>query len=174
MKDFMGEVIDLLISNNKQEVINVYNKYCKEILTLTDITPYCSKKTITTSVVNPSRTNEQKVLDALHGQQVSMGDKIYLYYAEETREETYVKYRTDRKTKEKIEVGTATRIVTEFPLRLREEWNVNAPDHSVDKLLKRLYDTLIIFKNVINIDEVPKYYQKGHKAELEKMVTNGI
>jgi DNA polymerase elongation subunit (family B) len=85
MKDFMGEVIDLLISNNKQEVINVYNKYCKEILTLTDITPYCSKKTITTSVVNPSRTNEQKVLDALHGQQVSMGDKIYLYYAEETR-----------------------------------------------------------------------------------------
>jgi hypothetical protein len=48
-----------------------------------DIKRWASKKTITDKVLNPQRTNEQKVLDALGDSEFAEGDKIYIYFKED-------------------------------------------------------------------------------------------
>lgn len=83
LQKFMKEILDLLFENKKEEVINLYHKYVKEIYNLKDISQWCSKKTITDKVLNPERTNEQNVLDAIEGEELQEGDKIYVYFTED-------------------------------------------------------------------------------------------
>ena len=45
--------------------VAIINEYIKEIFNVTDISRWCSRKTITENVLNPERTNEQKILDAI-------------------------------------------------------------------------------------------------------------
>lgn len=80
LKDFINEIINCLVYDKTNEVLNVYNKYIREIFTITEITRWSSKKTITDSVLNPKRSTEQKIRDALNGRKVQMGDKIYVYF----------------------------------------------------------------------------------------------
>lgn len=81
LQEFIKEITDLLLNEQKDQVINVYHKYVKEILNLKDITRWSSKKTITEKVLNPERTNEQKVLNALNGEEsYQEGDKIKVYF----------------------------------------------------------------------------------------------
>jgi DNA polymerase, archaea type len=83
LQQFIKEVINLLLDNKQEELINLYNNYVHKICTLKDITPWCSRKTITHSVLNPERTNEQKVFDAINESEVQEGDKILVYFTKE-------------------------------------------------------------------------------------------
>ena len=58
----------------------IYDEYVQEILTLDDINRWASKKTITSKVLNPKRTQERKVLAAIKDKEVQEGDKIYTYF----------------------------------------------------------------------------------------------
>lgn len=166
IKEFMGEIINAILEGEQDTIPDIYNKYIINIHKLTDIKPYCSKKTITESVLNPERTNEEKVLDALRGRKMQMGDKIYTYYAEEKTVETQVRHL--KKGTKTVEKETITN-----PLRLAEDWDPARPNHSVDKLIQRLYNTLVIFKNVIDMEKFPKYHLKGKqvKEQLNEILT---
>lgn len=83
LQQFLKQNFDLLLKGQKHEVLNLYHQYVKEIYNLTSIEGWASKKTITESVMNPERTNEQKVLDALEGSEFQEGDKIYVYFAKD-------------------------------------------------------------------------------------------
>lgn len=142
LKEFMSEVIDCLVFEKKDNIINVYNKYIRIVNNLTDISGWCSKKTVTEAVLNPERTNEQKVFDALQGKQVQMGDKYYMYFAQDES------------------------------LKLQEHWS---GDHDVNVLMKKLFNTLKIFQNVIDIKQYSNYTLKNKKIqELLKEVLNVI
>jgi hypothetical protein len=169
LKEFMGEIINSILARQPENIKNIYFKYVAQICSLKDISPWSSKKTITKSILNPERTNEQKVLDAFNGRSFQMGDKIYTYFAEERTMIQEKRYRKNRKTGEQIETIVEKEVVTN-PVRLVEDWDPNKPDHAVDLLLKRLYNTLVIFENVINMKQFPKYYLKGMKEELEASV----
>lgn len=80
LKSFIDEVIDLLLQGKKDKILFTYLRYAKEILNLTDMSQWSTKKTVTKSVLNPERTNEQRVLDALEGSDFSEGDKVYMFY----------------------------------------------------------------------------------------------
>lgn len=171
LKAFMSEIIDCLLTDNQASIIDVYNKYVLEIHNLKDISGWCSKKTVTQSVLNPERTNEQKVLDALNGAQVQMGDKIYVYFAEKKTVEKVARHRTNKKTG----IITTTYVdkeIIENPLCLKENWRASEPNHSVSKLVQRIYNTLAIFKNVIKIEDFPKYHLKGNRDKLSEMVND--
>jgi hypothetical protein len=58
----------------------LYNTYVKEIFNVYDIKRWVTKKTITDKVLNPKRTNEQKVLDCIQGTEYVEGDKIYTFF----------------------------------------------------------------------------------------------
>jgi DNA polymerase elongation subunit (family B) len=83
LQQFMKEVLNLLLQDKKEQVVDLYHKYVNEVYNLTDITRWTSKKTITEKVLNPERTNEQKVLDAIEGVELQEGDKVYMYFTKE-------------------------------------------------------------------------------------------
>lgn len=80
LKEFISRSVELLLDGNKTGVEQLYYDYVKEILNVQDIARWTSKKTVTAAVMNPGRTNEAKVNDALDGSDYRMGDKIYTYF----------------------------------------------------------------------------------------------
>jgi hypothetical protein len=80
LQQFMREVIELLLKGRKDRLVRLYETYVKRVDNLTDITDWCFKKTVTKSVLEPERTNEDRVKDALDLETVSEGDKVYLFF----------------------------------------------------------------------------------------------
>ena len=72
-----------MLKDRHDQFFYLYNHYVHKILNIKDITGWCTKKTITDKVLNPKRTNEQKVLDAIQGVHVQEGDKIYVFFKED-------------------------------------------------------------------------------------------
>lgn len=80
LQRFLKEIIDLLLKDRKDHIFSLYYKYAQEVLSLTDISDWCSKKTVTKAVLNPERTNEQRVADALEDSEATEGDKVYMFF----------------------------------------------------------------------------------------------
>lgn len=80
LKEFMNKVINNLLNSESEKILEDYTSYVKEIYDVKDITRWCVRKTVTSSVLDPKRTNEQKILDAIQGAGYQEGDKIYVYF----------------------------------------------------------------------------------------------
>lgn len=79
--DFIYDFIDLLLYEHNGKIPEMYDHYVKEIMNIKSIKGWCTKKTITDKVMNPERTNEQKVSDALAGEEgLQQGDKRYFFF----------------------------------------------------------------------------------------------
>ena len=124
LKKFIDEVINLLLKDQGDSVLPLYNEYVKLIFNIEDISQWCSKKSITKKVLNPERTNEQKVFNAIEGSEYKEGDKIYVYYT------------------------------PDGALKLQENY---IKDHDPQVFLKKLFKTIEIFKNVLNISPFLNY-----------------
>jgi hypothetical protein len=83
-KRFIDDVINYMLTDRQAEIIDLYQDCVREICNIKDISEYCSKKTITKAVLEPKRTNEQRVKDALFGTPVQEGDKVYMFFKTET------------------------------------------------------------------------------------------
>jgi DNA polymerase elongation subunit (family B) len=145
--EFLHEVIGALLEDRKDDIVNIYNKYCLEAYNVKnlDISRWVTKKTVTKSVLDPKRTNEQKVLDALEGFPVQEGDKVWLYTA------------IDPNDQEKT------------ILKLSERYSGDADRwHYV----KRVYNTIKILENILEMKQFEKYHNKGKRAKLEEMACN--
>lgn len=79
LKEFLHEIIDTILTE-KYDYVTIYNKYVKEILNMTDIKRWASKRTLTEKVLNGTRANETKVLDAIKDAEYSEGDKLWVYF----------------------------------------------------------------------------------------------
>lgn len=78
---FISEVIDLLLSGKKDQLFQLYNHYAQEIVfPEIDISRWSSKKTITKAILNPERTNEERVLNAIKHRNFREGDKFRTYF----------------------------------------------------------------------------------------------
>ncbi len=126
----------LLIHGDEREIEDIYQKYIKEACDVKDINRWCKKVTITEKVLNPQRTNEQKVLDAIEGEHVQMGDKIYVYFDCEEK------------------------------LKLVKYWE---QDEHMRKLVEKVYKTLDIFKNILDMEKYVKYHNKKSYDKLEEL-----
>ena len=88
LRDFIKQFIDCLM--NSGDYKQLYMTYAKRIKYLRNIDEWCSKKTVTKSVLNPKRTTERRILDAIEESNlnVSEGDKIQVFF--ETNEKLSV------------------------------------------------------------------------------------
>lgn len=82
LSEFMQKLIQSFISgeDHLKEIQILYREYIYEIFHLTDISRWASKKTITDSVLNPERTNEARVAEAVKDMNVALGDKVRVYF----------------------------------------------------------------------------------------------
>lgn len=135
LKEFLTQTITALLDG--KDPLPLYNNMAYEIMTLTDITRFCSKKTVTEAVLHGSRANETKVLDALKGSEYQQGDKIHVYFD------------------------------TNDNVKLASNWQ---QDHNVDRLLKKLHDTLKVFSTVLDVTRFPNYSLKKNKTYLNVLV----
>lgn len=79
LKEFIKRITSAMLEG-EDCFRDIYEEYVKEIMNLSDISRWATKKTVTDKVLNPKRTNEQKVLDAIKGKEISEGDKIYTFF----------------------------------------------------------------------------------------------
>lgn len=84
LREFINEVIDLLLKDRKEQIIFAYLGVVREILNLKDIAPWCFKATVTKNVLKDDATVfNTKIRTALGKKAVSEGDKVYLFYKED-------------------------------------------------------------------------------------------
>lgn len=136
LKEFINKSITMLLKGRKDTIINIYNEYVKEALNVKDIQRWAFKKTITDKVMNPERTNEKKVFDAIEDEEFFAGDKAFFVFKEDNN------------------------------LVLIDHFN---GDYSKEKLLTKLYATIKIFSNIIDLDMIPDYTLVRNKDILERL-----
>lgn len=80
LKELIAETVQYILDGKELQVVDLYHKYVKEALDVSDMSRWASRKSITEAVLNPERTNEQKVADALEGEEFQAGDRRYFYF----------------------------------------------------------------------------------------------
>lgn len=131
LQEFIQKVVDLLLKDRKDRIFDLYKSYASQIVSLSSIDAWCFRKTITKSILNPERTNESRVLDALKGTTYSEGDRVWLFFR--TDEEYCLRENFD---------GTYCKLT----------------------LLGKLYDTVCIFSNLLDVDLFPNYSLKRNQS----------
>jgi hypothetical protein len=79
LKEFKYEIIGTIL-DEKFDYVTIYNKYVKEILNLTDIKRWASKKTLSETTYTSQRTNETKIIDCIKGTDYKQNDRIWVYF----------------------------------------------------------------------------------------------
>lgn len=133
LRQFMKDIINEIL-NETYDYIDIYNTYVEKILNLTDISEWCTKKTLSQNVLEGTRLNETKLMDALEDSEYVEGDKLYVFY------------------------------LPDDTLCLKEKFS---GEYNKKRLLKRLYDTVKIFKNILDIEQFKNYSLKKNLKELE-------
>lgn len=79
LKEMLDKMLMDLLNTKGKNLVDIYHSYIIEAKNITNISRWCVKKNISKKVLNASRTNEQKVLDALNGEDFQEGDKVYMF-----------------------------------------------------------------------------------------------
>lgn len=153
LRDFMGEIIDGLLyeKNNTKEI---YEKYCDEARNITDISRWAVKKSISKKLLQGVRKQEIDVLTAIGDlTSVREGDKIYLYNSQPKFVPEFdeagnpILYKSGKnKGNQK---GQWQKV-----LKLTKDWN---NDSDTEHYLGRVFATLSIFENVIDMGQFQCY-----------------
>jgi len=122
LKELINETIQYILDGNENKIVELYHKYVKETLHVKDIKRWASRKSITEAVLNPERTNEQKVADALEGQEFQPGDRRYFYFKSdgslsvvENFDGDYDKFKLIEKIWKTLQIFSAVIDVSLFP-----------------------------------------------------------
>ena len=155
------------VEDKKLNIVKNYDQCCKEVAYSFNVKDWVKKITVTKSVLEAKRANEQKPLTAIHEaiskkviDGVQEGDKIYLYLALDGERPKIAKGEPVILKKS----GLPSMIPNDV-YRVPELWN---NDQYVPYYLERIYDTCSILENVIN-NEFTKYHSVKNRALLEKL-----
>lgn len=160
MLEMLDECIKDMIHGTGENIPDIYNRYILEAADIQDIDRWSVKKTVTEAVLNPTRAQEQKILDAIQGKHVQEGDKVYLYSAIDGEKQKVVKGEPVF-----LKNGTAKMVPNEV-LKLAEKWN---GDYNVKHYMKRVYNTLKILEKVLDFSTYTKYYNSNYEQLLEEL-----
>ena len=146
LREMLEKMIVSLMEKNGTDLLDIYNQYCLEALSVKDISRWATKKTVTEAVFKSPRLNEKKVLDACNEAiekeviaGVQEGDKIWVYQA--------------IKDGEKI-------------LRFTDLFDNDSQDHDAWHYVSRCWASVNILKNVIDVSQFPKYNLKKQQSTL--------
>lgn len=162
MKDFAYSILDDGV--NYMNLTAIYDKYAQQVINgVQDIKPWCSKKTITSKILNCAghetmtkeerkekgiRKNESDVWDAVKGIATQEGDKVYLYPVQlDPIVETGRISKKGKPLKDKVTANNG--------LRLAQEWKFGDEDRV--KLLERIHSTVLILNKVLDMSNFRNY-----------------
>lgn len=154
--EMIQELLSSLIFSKGLEV-SIYNKYCKEALSISDISRWAVKKSVTKKLLNGTRKNETKVLAALDAN-AREGDKVWVYNAIDGEVQVESKgepvfYKDGRP---KMEPNQVLRNIKDFD-----------GSYNKDHYLGRVYATIKILENVLDMSQFLDY-SKPKNAKLKE------
>lgn len=156
MKEMMNKIISEYLIYETRDYVEIYEEYIQEVYNMKDIKRWAGKKNITEKVMKNDRTTEAKVREALDemDEDFVIGDKVFLYSAIDGEIEEL-----DKDGNPKIYKRTG--LVKMIPKRVLKHIDLFNNDHDVDHYLKRVYDTINIFSNILDMDRIKKYKGKN-------------
>jgi hypothetical protein len=80
LQKFINEIIQILVHKDQSLVYELYLQYARDIIEMKDITQWCSKHTITKSVLNGKGTTQVRIRESLGDTPVQEGDKVYMFF----------------------------------------------------------------------------------------------
>jgi DNA polymerase, archaea type len=88
LKEFTRKTIELMAySETKEErelgLKRLYADYVSEIINITEIKRWSARKTLSSTMINSTRTNETKVIEAIKGSNYREGDRFFVFYKED-------------------------------------------------------------------------------------------
>ena len=147
LKEFLFKIINGIMDElNFNQLQNIYKTYLNESQNITDINRWAVKKTITKAVLEGDRKNETKVKDALEGQILQEGDKVWLYNAIDGEIQAIVK----REPKFYKKTGLPKMIPNKV-LKTLDKWS---QDENKEHYAMRIVDTLDILANVLDVKKI--------------------
>jgi DNA polymerase elongation subunit (family B) len=155
--EFIGKIIDALLADKKEpELVEIYNEYIKQACQLTDsMAGWCKKVTVTSKITkckgHEKLDTEEKKRRGLRKNETSVYDALQGKFVQEG---------------DKIYVFFNKKGV------LTLEENFKPGDYSEQKLVSKIYSTLKTFKNVIDIEQFPKYHLKKNNNLLQELLGN--
>lgn len=165
MREMMDRMIDAMIFDKQDTLVEIYHEYIKEALNVRDIRRWSAKKTITEAVMecsNPKKTvrkQEKDIWTAVKDEPgLQQGDKVYLYPIVLGHDVVPggVSEKTGKTLKDKAKEITG--------LKMDKRWT---NDHDVEKLIDRVYATVLIFESVLDMTKFVNYGLKKNKKHLE-------
>lgn len=161
LKEMQFRMIQALIQDEAQLLTDIYNEYIKESFNVKDISRWATKKTISKAVLGGGRKNETKILDAIDTESVQEGDKVWLFPVIDGEEQVMVKGEPSF-----YKDGTA-KMKPKQILKQVDDFDGNIDS---DHLLKRIYSTVKILENVIDMDLFIDYTKKNNKDKLKELL----
>lgn len=152
-----------MISDEKlKKLINIYNQYVCESQNIQDISRWVTKKTVTKSVYESVRPNETKVLAAIADEDTQEGDKVYLYSSidgekQEIKKGEPVFYKDGR-----------PKMIPNKIVKLQKHWHIGDEDKA--HYLDRVYKTLEILSNIVDMTQFIDYSLKKNRPQLEELL----
>jgi len=158
---FLEELIESLIFNKGLE-FDIYEKYIKIACNIQDISEWTVKKSITKSLLTNDRANEANVRKAFNGREFTEGSKIFTF-----KDIDGTIQMINKGEPVFLKSGKPKMIVNKI-YRLEEDY---CGTYDVEHYVARVYKTLKILENVIDLDKFTKHHLKNGIKLLKE---NGI
>lgn len=145
LQEFIKSTIQIILDNREVTDIHtkthdLYQQYVREIMNISDIKRWASKKTITDKILKNERTNEAKVRDALAGSDYTEGDKIFVYFKEDGNLSLVENFNNDHDRSKLLKKLFSTAETFETILPVGELF----PNYSLKKQYKILLDKVTV------------------------------
>ncbi len=159
LREMMKKLVTNFI-NKDLDYVSVYHQYLREALDITDISRWAVKKSITEKLIEGNDTAKKKVLAALGDRPYQVGDKVYLYNCIDGMIQKI------EKGEPKFLKSGEPKMIENKIVRLSENF-----DGDYDKIhyVKRVFKTMEIFKNIIDMDQILNYSLKKNIPKLEEI-----
>lgn len=80
LNEFINVIVYVIDENERNiKLQEIYMKYVMMVHCITDITPWCTKKTLSATTFVSERKNETDIIDAIVGSEYVEGEKVFLY-----------------------------------------------------------------------------------------------
>lgn len=153
----------LLEEQGMGEIKAIYDDFIREANRIEDHKRWLKKVTVTKKLFDSPRKNETKIVDALKGETVSEGNKVWIYADIDGEIPKMSKGEI-----EKYKDGSVKTVLNKI-WRLEKHWNgVYDREH----YFKRVYNTVEILAEVLDPDEKEKRYDNKGKRKLTQSIPN--
>jgi DNA polymerase elongation subunit (family B) len=165
LRELLNLLIDDIMFNGSTLLVDIYHEHIRAVRDCEDVFKWCTKKSISAKVLNPERANESKVLDAVKHLNPREGDKYHLFNIidgekpEMKKGEPVILKKTGQ-----------VKMVPNRILKVYEE-GMSMDDFVFDKqhYYERVYKTVAILENVVDMDQFVKYHLKSNIGKVEEL-----